>query len=275
MKIIKFFSSFCDSESPIEAYIRIHELYNDPNFNKTYKFTSDEDYTHVIIMNTAMPELNIPKNNVIGIAFEPPQFLKLTQNFLEYANKYISKYYIGDNTGLPMPFINSYSYMYHSTPLKYIPEKNKLMSIMISNKTIAPGHIYRHIIVENILKFNLPIDIYGRGCVYYDKLNDDRIKGEFTGNEIYENYIFHIAIENFQTNDYFSEKIVNSLLCHTCPIYFGAKNINNYFNNIIKLTGDINKDITLLINICNNPNKYIYNIDIKKIKETVSITNII
>ena len=83
MKIIKFFSSFCDSESPIEAYIRIHELYNDPNFNKTYKFTSDEAYTHVIIMNTAMPELNIPKNNVIGIAVEPPQFLKLTQNFLE------------------------------------------------------------------------------------------------------------------------------------------------------------------------------------------------
>ena len=83
--------------------------------------------------------------------------------------------------------------MYHSTPLKYIPE-NKLMSIMISNKTIAPGHIYRHIIVENILKFNLPIDIYGRGCVYYDKLNDDRIKGEFTGNEIYEK--LHISYSN-------------------------------------------------------------------------------
>lgn len=77
MKIIKIFTSFGRSQGSIDVYTRICELENDPEFNKTYKFTVNNDYTHAIILNTAMPTLNILKENVIGLAFEPPQFLGL------------------------------------------------------------------------------------------------------------------------------------------------------------------------------------------------------
>jgi hypothetical protein len=40
------------------------------------------------------------------------------------------------------------------------------------------------------------------------------------------------------------------------PIYLGCKNIDMYFDNIIKLTGDINQDILLIIEIIRNPMKY-------------------
>ena len=275
MQIIKFFTSFGTSEGCIEAYTRVHELYSDPDFNKTYKFTCNDDYTHAIILNTAMPKVTIPKENVIGLAFEPIQFLGLTSIFIDYARKNISKYYLGDNTGLPDCFINHYSYMWHMTPYTYIPEKTKIMSIMVSDKNNAPGHKYRHLLVQAILKSNLQIDIYGKGCKFYNKLNDPRIKGEFKETEPYENYKFHIAIENFQTSDYFSEKITNTLLSNTCPIYLGAKYIDKYFDNIIKLTKHIETDLSLLEDIINNLDKYYITQDIDKIKKTLSIKNVI
>ena len=275
MKIIKFFSSFATSDGCIEAYTRIHELYSDPDFNKTYKFTCNDDYTHAIILNTAMPKVTIPKENVIGLAFEPIQFLGLTSVFIDYAINNISKYYLGDNTGLPDCFINHYSYMWHMTPYTYIPEKTKIMSIMVSDKNNAPGHKYRHLLVQAILKSNLQIDIYGKGCKFYNNLNDPRIKGEFKETEPYENYKFHIAIENFQTSDYFSEKITNTLLSNTCPVYLGAKNIDKYFDNIIKLIKHIETDLSLLEDIINNVDKYYITQDIDKIKKTLSIKNVI
>jgi len=80
-------------------------------------------------MNNAMPNLNIQKENVIGLAFEPIYFLGLTTQFIEYAKKHIGKYYIGDKFDLPAPFIEHFAYMWHSRPSKEITTKNKLMSI--------------------------------------------------------------------------------------------------------------------------------------------------
>ena len=281
MKIIKIFSSFATSECCIEVYTRIHELFKDEEYNKTYKFTTNNNFTHAIILNVAMPKLTIPKENVIGLAFEPPYYLGLTKDFLNYAEKHISKYYIGENYDIKLPkcFILHHGYIWHITPLIYIPIKNKIMSIMVSFKKLAPGHQYRHELVKYILENNLPIDIYGNGCIFYNnhstKYNNQRLKGEFKEKEPYENYYFHIAIENFQTQHYFSEKITNTLLCNTTPIYLGCINIDNYFENVIKLTGNLKHDLNLIYNICKNPDNYKKNHNIEKIKSVLSIKNVI
>jgi len=275
MKIIKIFTNFGTTEGATKTYIDLCELESDPDFNITYKFTYNDDYTHAIILNAAMPILNINKENVIGLAFEPPQFLRFTNTFIEYANKNIGKYFLGSAGNLPKLFTNHFSYMWHTPFLKDLPNKTNLISIMVSDKNIAPGHKYRHILVQNILKSNLPIDIYGRGCKYYSKLKDNRIKGEFQSKEPYLNYKFHIAIENFITDDYFSEKIMDALICSCSPIYMGAKNIDNYFNNIIKLSGNIQSDLQLLKNIIDNPDKFYKPNLIKNVKKTLNIKNII
>ena len=288
--IIKFFSSFCDSQECKSKYERLCEIQNMPKYGKTISVTTGDDYTHAIILNTAMPVLkNIPKSHVIGLAFEPPQFLKLNTQFILYAQKYIGKYFIGDRrtgtgmgTLLPDVFKEHYSYMWHIQPLSYFPVKHKLMSIMVSNKKSAPGHKYRHTLVQHILNAGFPIDIYGRGAEGYANVNsanvnakqDSRIKGSFTELEPYEKYKFHICIENFATNAYFSEKITNTLLCGATPIYWGCRYILDYFpKNVIVLSGDIVKDMTMLRDILVNSQKYTSVVDIKAIKDKLSLLN--
>ena len=102
---IKFFSNFCDSKECKEKYERLCEVHKILNYisnsnsngnNNNIFITTEDDYTHAIILNTAMPLLTIPKEKVIGFAFEPPAFLGLTQEFINYAEKHIGKYFIGD-----------------------------------------------------------------------------------------------------------------------------------------------------------------------------------
>ena len=284
--IIKFFSSFCDSKHCKFTYEnKLYQISKILNYgiNKEIFITDEDNYTHVIILNTAMPILKegIPKKNVIGMAFEPIPFLHLSPSFIEYAQKNISKYFIGDKVDLPDPFIEGQSFMWYSPYIgssfeicKGLNIKKKRMSIIISQKRYAPGHEYRHKLVEVILSSNLPIDIYGRGHIYYKNKKDERIKGEFKQDSLepYEEYDFHIAIENYQSNHYFSEKIIEPLLCNTTPIYLGCHNIETYFKNqVIFLSGIVEKDMQLIEDILKNPNRYKKEIDTKKVQKTVGL----
>ena len=117
---------------------------------KEYIFVIGNDYTHAIIINSAMPNLNIPKENIIGLAQEPIDYLnekrdyRYMMKFFKYARENIGKYFIGsDAKKLGSPFINHYGYLNHIQPLTYLPEKTKLISIMISEKldTFSITHI--------------------------------------------------------------------------------------------------------------------------------------
>lgn len=281
MKIIKFFSSFCTSAVASDGFKEMYHLNEDPNYNKLYKFTEDDDYTDVIILNTAMPNINIKKENVIGLAHEPLEFLNLTNAFIEYAKKYIGKYYIGDTRrlNLPLPFIEQYSYMFHNKVPKTIFIKKKCMSIILSSKYFLEGHKYRHTLTHELLKLDLNVDIYGGGCYLYNKFNNSKVKGTFeAGNlEPYRDYYFHIAIENTKTPHYFSEKIINPLLCNTNVLYLGCDNIHKYFDSsyVSLLDGNLNNDLNLIKEICENPLKYYKFVDKEKVVDTINIKNII
>jgi len=271
---IRIFSSFGNSDNCKDIYERLCEaktldFYGE---DKEVFITNSDDYTHVLILNTAMPKIpsHIPKKNVVGLAFEPIHFLGLTQEFLDYAIQNIGKYFIGDTMGLPTPFVEHFSYMWHNPPLQAVPTKSKLISMMVSEKTSQEGHQYRHELIDKILKTDLPIDIYGRGCRYYEHLNDPRIKGEFTESEPYTDYKFHICIENFRSNHYFSEKVMNPLLASTTPIYLGCQNIDSYFPGmILSLTSEVDKDMELLRNVVAHIDVYEKKIDSEIVKSVI------
>lgn len=267
---IKIFSSFCSSEI---CKINFEKVFNSKacefyGINKKVYIATDDDYSHAIILNTSMPKINpnIPKQNVIGLAFEPYEFLAITEEFLEYAENHLGKYFIGNKHNLPHCFVEHYSFMWHNNPNKeiYLHEKKRLVSIVLSDKKLALGHKYRHLLVNEIIKQNLPIDIYGRGAKYFEKIKDKniyntntKICGDFQNIEPYETYLYSICIENYQSNDYISEKVLDPLLHNCQPIYLGAKNINNYFGgNIILLKGNLFIDIAILKTILKSPIKY-------------------
>lgn len=275
--ILKIFSSFSTSQNCKDVYERLCITKMMENYGpdkQIYITNNNDEYTHVLILNTAMPIIRdaIPKKNIIGMAFEPHEFLGLTDMFIQYARDYISKYYIGSTTNLPEPFIGGKSYMWYITPLSFIPIKNKNISIMVSFKKNAPGHKYRHSLVKRILSSPLPIDIYGNGCNFYTDMKDDRIKGEFKGLEPYQEYMFHIAIENYQLPHYYSEKIMDPLLCNTTPIYWGCSHIDDYFPNmVIPLSGNITPDMELLYNIVLRPEDYKKKIHTENVKRAISL----
>lgn len=293
--IIRIFADFHTSEKLKEIFEQINEtdLMQNYGIGKDIYITTGDDYTHVFILNTEMPILkSIPKENVIGFAQEPPIFLNLTLDFVIYAQKNIGKYYIGEKYDLPEPFIESNSYLCYMPPLRYIPIKTKNISIIVSHKNYAPGHKYRHILVQKILGTQLPIDIYGNGTDIYNNYiqpkpnkqsmspfpfmaalqKDPRIKGPFKDIEPFEEYDFTIAIENFQHNHYFSEKIINPLLCGTTPIYYGCKCIESYFpDSLVIISGNLEEDFELLKNIVRNPQQYKKNIDVDFVKNKVKL----
>jgi hypothetical protein len=82
---------------------------------------------------------------------------------------------------------------------------------------------------------------------------------------------FHVCIENQSVKHYFTEKLIDSFLTYTLPIYWGCPNIGNYFN----LDGMIIVDsIDALIPRLNNLTLDYYNdrmdaiIENRKIAET-------
>jgi len=246
---IRIFCDYDTDEGIKEVYINFNNILEDERYNKEYVFTTEEDYTHALILNTVMPKLNIKKENVIGYAQEPLPYLNLSYEFVEYAKENINAYLIGDATGLPKPFIEHHGYMGHLPYPRTIREKKtKFCSIIFSKKYYLYGHKYRHMLVSAILKTNLPIDIYGRGTSLYNTMSDIRIKGEFKEAEPYEDYRYHIAIENIQHPDYMSEKIINPLLYETNVIYWGAKNINKILKKqpIHILKGELEHDMNMI-----------------------------
>jgi hypothetical protein len=97
-----------------------------------------------------------------------------------------------------------------------IPIKTKLISMIASNKNFTNGHQIRHNIINNLPSC---VDLYGRGF--------KEIKNKSEG---LDSYYFSIAIENDDTNSYFSEKLLDCFLTHTIPIYWGAQSVDNVFN---------------------------------------------
>jgi len=272
---IKFFADFASSSQLKNIYEDVYETYkmNNYGYDKDIFITTNDDYTHGVIFNLATPKLRngICKSNVIGLAQEPTVFIvqMMNENKLKYISNNVGKYFIGDNV-LTQPFLEKYSYLLHNKPLSYIPIKTKRMSFIVSQKKdYWFGYGYRYKLLNAILNSYLPIDIYGRVC--YNNIKDARMKGVFNNNEPYEDYEFHICIENFITGAYVSEKVINPLLTNTIPIYLGCRNIKEYFgDDVITMSGNIETDMILIKDIINNPEKYRRNIDIEKIKKKIS-----
>lgn len=108
----------------------------------------------------------------------------------------------------------------HKTEYFNIFNTNKKfqLSFVMSQKNFLPGHRMRHQYKDVISKernFNL---------VFPSSIPmDEKYK-------LFEDTMFHIAIENTQNVNYISEKIVDCFMSYTIPIYWGCPNIGDYFN---------------------------------------------
>ncbi len=99
-----------------------------------------------------------------------------------------------------------------------MPVKHKTISWITSNLTSFPGHKARMDFLAYLKTRSLPIDLYGKGINY--------IEDKWDGLAPYQ---FSLAIENSSSPDYWTEKVGDCFLSWTVPIYYGCKNLEDYF----------------------------------------------
>jgi len=125
---------------------------------------------------------------------------------------------VHEQTALPWHINKTYD------ELKSIPvsvdrlHKKDAVSWVTSNASHKPGHKLRLSFLDYLQTNNFPFSLFGRGFT--------PIEDKYDGIQPYK---YSIAIENYQCNDYWTEKIADCFLSRTMPIYWGASNISKYF----------------------------------------------
>ena len=112
-----------------------------------------------------------------------------------------------------------------------------MCSIITSNKNFTSGHALRHTITNKIIENNIQVDIYGDGFIPLKssetKSFDENHTARHESNEKIKglkDYMFSIIIENTKKDYYFTEKLIDSFLTGTVPIYYGCPSIGNIFD---------------------------------------------
>ena len=98
-------------------------------------------------------------------------------------------------------------------------EKTAMCSLIASAKAKLSGHKLRHDVVDWIRETERDIDIMGRGYKPFETKSDGLAP-----------YRYSIIIENAQEQNYFTEKLIDALVCKTVPIYWGCPNIGDFFD---------------------------------------------
>lgn len=97
--------------------------------------------------------------------------------------------------------------------------KRAMCSLIASNKRKHAGHQLRHDVVDWVRTSGADVDIMGRGYTPFAVKTDGLAP-----------YRFSVVIENVREKNYFSEKLIDAILCETVPIYWGCPNIGDFFD---------------------------------------------
>jgi len=226
---------------------------NDPIFDNL-NFVINKDIKEcdywIIYDNLRKPETVLcPLRNTILFTGEPStvrvynhsfinQFATLitTQKHLTHPYKIYSQtclpWLVGITSGKDHhKFSDANYWTYSNFKLNTYQNKNKLISIITSNKTLSRGHKQRLDFIYK-LKSELgdQLEIFGSGF----KSIPDKM-------DAMQDFKYSLVIENSQHKNYWTEKIADAFLCNCYPIYFGCSNIYDYFDQNSLSTIDISK----------------------------------
>lgn len=98
-------------------------------------------------------------------------------------------------------------------------EKTELASLIASGKDYYPGHKLRHQVVGWIRTNQTKVEVLGRGYAPFVHKADGLAP-----------YRYSVIIENVREPGYFTEKLIDCLLCEAVPIYWGAPDIGDIFD---------------------------------------------
>ena len=156
-----------------------------------------------------------------------------------------------------LPYFFGMSKNYNNKELKILSElvlkenkiRKKFCSALISNHNFSDR--FRLKFINELSKYKR-VDMGGR---YLNNVGKIKNKIDF-----FSSYKFSIAMENTEGDGYISEKIIQSFLSGTIPIYYGDYMIDEFINPnsfiLIRGTKDMNNKINYIKNIDRNDELY-------------------
>ena len=266
---IKFFSNYDSSENLLNRFKLNYDIYDNE-----LEFTIADDYNFAVVFNGAVDWIK-PSARIITIIQEPSWSILPQDRFLTGSDYLLihapDLFEHTHQLKLGGEVLTSPAYMFYDDKIQRnffdvatTIKKTKKVSMIVSALHYNIGNYIKRLnLLGKILESDIDIDIYGRGF----NIPDERYKGEieFKYEGLME-YEYSIAIENSNERNYVSEKFVDCVLCNTIPIYNGAPNIaeiydQEYFKTIDLDSFTIIDDIkAILLNPANatNINKDIY-----------------
>jgi hypothetical protein len=235
-----------------------------------YKYELDFQYEKDIeVYVDYMPTTIIPQNTIRIIVIQEPNN-DLKQRYIKYfnENKNSYNYIFTYHQDILEEFSNSKLFIGSCTRIHYykFPIKNFSVSTLVGGKTSNEyeGYVLRHGLWFNQNRIKIPKNFYlSSQC----KLNGVDYNKNYV---IYEekdplfNSQFSITIENTSIRNMFSEKLIDCFQTKTIPIYYGCKNVGDFFNVdgmfIVNSLDDI-------INVCNSLTPEIYETKLSSIED--------
>jgi hypothetical protein len=137
--------------------------------------------------------------------------------------------------GCPWIMRNEYNY----------PDKTFGVSTVVSDKKMSAGHFLRHELWSRQNEITIPRTFFKSFYGAPFGFSNNPVLGVSKYPLFDRQYC--IIIENTKSDYYFTEKLLDCLICKTIPIYWGANKISKYFDGIIQVDS-----ATQIIELCNS-----------------------
>ena len=174
-----------------------------------------------------------PRNHTVFVTGEPASVKTWGHDFLRQFSLIVSSQsviqhhkVINEYQPLHYGIYKDYDFISTVAPM----EKEKLISVICSNKKLTKGHRERYKFALLLKEyFDDKIDLYGRGINGFDNKWD-----------VLSPYKYHVVLENDRCNNYITEKLADSYLAYSYPFYFGAPNVGSFYDSESYIGIDIN-----------------------------------
>lgn len=113
-----------------------------------------------------------------------------------------------------------------------LTSSTNVVSMLLSQNNYYPGHASRIRLAQYLTENKFPFDIWGRSKGMFG-IPSDVHKGELPLNkkdDALMKYKYTIEFENHNENNYFTERVVDAVLCETVVFYNGCPNITDFIN---------------------------------------------
>lgn len=189
----------------------------------------------IVFEDFPQPETAVcPPEHILLVTGEPPAVKSYSSPFLEQFAKIITCHELDSRFsvirrqqalpwmvgwavrgGVTLGYCKNYDELKRMTGIK----KDKVLSVIASDKSFTEGHRNRRYFVQELQRaMGDELDVFGRGI--------REIEDKWEGIAPYK---YHIVIENSRVRDYWTEKLSDCFLAGAYPLYYGCPNLSDYF----------------------------------------------